>query len=244
MPAGDKGAGMVQIQGEERRGVIANSLWNLVPDILIAFVVPPMLGRLSLSGFILIVAMMLSGTITMGGAGTAQKNKSSALDEVVTFATKPASDFTADFRASFAQTLADYCQEVLQSLPTNTPAEDDWVTSEEKTRDGAKIQRLWKSKEYSRSILKATFSECKDTATVLVELIQQFSQKKESSELFSRLEASQFIKLVLTFETFLEPYSSKIEMNKEVKFAMGDLQLHVIRRGLLKAAREALQDVH
>jgi hypothetical protein len=186
----------------------------------------------------------LAVTLAMVSVSAAQNNKPSVMDEVVTFATKPASDFTADFRARFAQTLANYCQEVLRALPTNTPAEDDWVTSEEKTRDGAKIQRLWKSKEYSRSILKATFSECKDTATVLVELIQQFPREKKESEAFSRLEAGQFIKLALTFETFLEPYSSKIEMNKDTKFAMGDLQLHVIRRGLLRAAREAVSDVH
>jgi hypothetical protein len=123
------------------------------------------------------------------------------------------------------------------------PAEDDWVTSEQRTRNGAKIQRLLNSKEYGRSMLKTTFSDCNDTATRLNELIQQFPRKKESSELFSRLEAREFIKLAMNFDTFLDPYSSKLDLNKNMKFALAETYIHVIRFGLLKAAREALQDV-
>jgi|ERR1035437_3294858 hypothetical protein len=70
-----------------------------------------------------------------------------------------------------------------------------------------------------------------------------YPRRKESSESFSRLEAGQFIKLAQTFNTFLESYSSKLDLNKDVKFAMGENYLYVIRGGLLKAARNALQDV-
>src|SRR5258708_3170050 len=182
------------------------------------------------------VMLGLAVTIAMVTGGTAQNSKSSAMDEVLNYASRPPSDYTADFRAKFAQTLVNYCQDILNALPTNTPAEDAWVTSEEKTGNGAKIQRLINSKEYSRSALKNTFSECKDTATILIELIHEYSDKE--SETFSRLEAGQFIKLALNFNTFLEPHSSKVELNKDVKFALGDLQLHVVRTGLLRAARE------
>ena len=181
--------------------------------------------------------------IVMVSGGTSQNKTTSAIDEASSLATQPASDFTADFREKFAQTTANYCQEVLNALPTNTPAEDDWVASEQRTGDGAKILRALKSKEYGRSILKATFLDCKETATLLVELIQQYPRRKESSESFSRLEAGQFIKLAQTFNTFLESYSSKLDLNKDVRFAMGETYLYVIRGGLLKAARRALQDV-
>jgi hypothetical protein len=90
--------------------------------------------------------------------------------------------------------------------------------------------------------LKTTFSECKDTATILVEMIQQLPGR--GTERFSRLEAGQCILLALNFNTFLEPHLSGVELNKDVKFALGDLHLHVIRTGLLRAAWKALQDVH
>jgi hypothetical protein len=72
-------------------------------------------------------------TIPMVSGGTAQNSKPSAMNEVLRFAGRPQSDYTADFRAQFAQTLANYCQEVLDAVPTNTPAEDAWVASEQKT---------------------------------------------------------------------------------------------------------------
>jgi hypothetical protein len=182
-------------------------------------------------------------TIAIVSGGSAQNNKTPAMDEAFLLATRPVPDFTADFRAKFVQSLTSYCQEVLNALPTNTPAEDDWVASEQRTGNGAKIQRLLNSKEYGRSMLKTTFSDCKDTATTLSELIQQFPRKTESSELFARLEAREFVKLAMNFDAFLEPYSSKLDLNKNMKFALGDTYIHVIRFGLLKAAREALQDV-
>jgi hypothetical protein len=188
-------------------------------------------------------AFLVMGLATINGTA-AQNAKLSALDDVFNFVGASQSAYTADFREQFVQSLVNYCQAVLESLPTNTPAEEAWVISEEKTRDAAKIQRLWKSKEYSRSNLKAIFSQCKDTATVVIELIQQFPGKRGSSEQFSRLEANQFIKLALNFDAYLEAYSANVEMNKDVRSSFDDIHLHVIRLALLKAARGALEDVH
>jgi hypothetical protein len=184
-----------------------------------------------------IALLALAITIAMVSGSTAQKV--SAMDEVITLAATSAADFTADLRAKFAQSLAKYCQEVLHALPTNTPAEDAWVTSE--IGNGAKIGRLLNSKEYGRSILKEHFSECKDTAAFLIQ-IQQLPEK--GTETFSRLEAGHFIQLALNFNNGFEPYLPKVELNKDVKFALGDLQIQMIRWGLLKATTKALQDVH
>jgi hypothetical protein len=172
-------------------------------------------------------------------SGEAQNKKSSAMSEIVSFASRPQSDYTADFRTSFAQTLANFCQEVLDALPTNTPAEDAWVTSEGKTKDAAKFIRLLKSKEYNRSFLKTTFSECKDTT--LVEMIQQLPR---GTETFSRLEAAQFVKLAQLLDVSVESYASNVEASKDVKAAIDDIHLQFVRHGLFKATREALQDVH
>jgi hypothetical protein len=185
----------------------------------------------------MIAAALVAGCVADESAA---QNSKSAMDEVIDFASRAQPVYTADFRAKFAHTLANYCQEVLKALPTNTPAEDAWVTAEEKSGNGAKIQRLINSKEYSRSALKNTFTECKDTTALLIQ-IQQLPNKTATD---SRLEAGQFIQLALNFNTFLEPFSSKVELNKDVKFALGDLHLHVVRTGLLRAAWEALQDVH
>jgi hypothetical protein len=157
------------------------------------------------------------------------------MDEIIDFASKAQPFYTADFRAKFAKALAAYCQEVLNSLPTNTATEDAWVIAEAK--NGAKIQRLVNSKEYSRAALKNIFAECKDTAALLIQ-IQQMPNK---TAIDSRLEASQFVRLALNFNSFLEPYASKVELNKNVKFALDDLHLHVVRAGLMRAALEALQ---
>jgi hypothetical protein len=114
------------------------------------------------------------------------------------------------------------------------------VISEGKTKDAAKFMRLLKSREYNRSVLKTTFSDCKDTAVALVGMIEQLPR---GTETFSRLEAGQFIKLALIFDMSVESYLSNIEVNKDVRDATDDIHLQFVRRGLLRAAREALQDV-
>jgi hypothetical protein len=186
------------------------------------------------------VGVLLFMGLATASESAAQNNKAAAMDEVFNLAFKPQSEYTSDLRGKFAQTLGNFCQSVLDALPTNTPAEDDWIASEQKSKDGAKIMRLLNSKEYSRSVLKTTFSDCKGIVTLLIE-IQALPGK--GTETFARLEAGQFIKLALNFEVSVESYLSKIEMNKDVKSALDDLHLHVIRRGLLQATQKALQDV-
>jgi hypothetical protein len=183
--------------------------------------------------------LVLIATIAVVSGGTAQNNKPSAVDEVSRLAVT-SSDFTAEIRAKFAKAFVDYCQEVLIALPTNTPTEDDWVASEQRTGNAEKILRLLSSKEYARSDLKKTFSDCKETALFLIQ-IQNIKEKR--TDALANLEAEQFIALALNFNGSLGPYSSKLELNKDVKFALGDLFLEVLRGGLLKSATKALQDV-
>jgi hypothetical protein len=179
-------------------------------------------------------------TATASGVA-AENNKVSSLNELAAFATRPASDYTATFRAKLIQTFVAYCQEVLKSLPTNTPTEDAWVASEQKTSDGAKIGRLLNSTEYSRYILKNTFSECKDITTTLVQ-IQNLPEKEKGTEISARLEASYLVKLALNFNDDLKPYLSKIDLNHDRKIEL-ELLLPTFRRELLTATVKTLQDV-
>jgi hypothetical protein len=180
----------------------------------------------------------LAITIAMANGSSAQNSKTSAVDELVTFASRPESDYTAALRAQFVQTFANYCQEVLNALPANTPAEDAWVASQNNTAE--KIQRLLKSKEYSQSTLKKALSDCKDITTKLIQ-IQKIPEGR--TETFANLEASQFIQLALNFNNGFEPYLSKVELNKDMKFGLSDIYVGLIRHGLLIAATKALQDV-
>jgi hypothetical protein len=172
--------------------------------------------------------------------GSAAQNSKPSMDDVIALASNAQRAYTADLRAKFAHVLANYCQEVLNSLPTNTPTEDAWVTAEQKSLNGAKLSRVINSKEYSRSALRNTYTECKESAALLI----QIQQLPNRTEIDSRLEASKFVELALNFNTFLDPHVSKVELNKSVKSELDDLHLHVIRTGLLRAALEALQDLH
>jgi hypothetical protein len=188
-----------------------------------------MIGRVFL-GLAIAIAMV---------SGSAAQN-TPATHEVLSFAERPVSDYTADFRPRFIRTLAKYCQDVLNALPTNTPAEDAWIASEEKTKDREELQRLFDSKEYSRSILKNTFSECEHTTKLLSE-IKKLVPEGGTERL--RLETSLFIKLALNFNVSLESYSSKIELNENVKARLGGTYFQVVRQGVLTAAVKTLQDV-
>jgi hypothetical protein len=172
------------------------------------------------------------------GATAQTKQPSSPLNNVFKFVGQPQSAYTADLRTSFAAALSEYCQAILTALPTNTPAEDAWVASEQKTADVAKFRRVLESAEYNRSLLKDTFSKCGDTTTFLIQL--QNTQGKRTSAL-TNFEAQQFVALAVTFNVFLEDTSSKVKMTADVKSAFDDLHLHVLRTGLLRAALQALQ---
>ena len=192
----------------------------------------------------LIFALAITFAIVSGSAAQNNDKKSndkkSAVDEVVVFAGNAQRAYTGDLRAKFAQALTNYCQEVLSLLPTNTPAKDAWVNAEGKSINSAKdVLQMMNSKQYSRSALKRTFTDCKDTVALLIQ-IQQLPPDKNATG--SRLEASQFVKLALNFDSSLESYTSKVGLNKDAKFAIDDNVLLVIRRELLRAALQSLQD--
>src|SRR5258708_1471447 len=141
------------------------------------------------------IALGLAIVIATASGLAAQNNNPG---ELATFASRPASDYTATFRAKLIQTFAAYCQEVLDALPTNTPAEDAWVASEQKTTDLTKISRLLGSKEYSRYILKNTFSDCKDITATLTQA-QSIPEKEKRTETYVRFEAINLVRLALNF---------------------------------------------
>ncbi len=177
----------------------------------------------------------LAVTIALVGGSTAQESETSKGDAILNFGVLT----DGDFRPKFLLTLETYCQQVLSALPTNTPAEDAWIASEEKTKDTEQLRRLFSSKEYSQSVLKRTFSDCKET----IALLDKIQFMKEGGNERVRLEARQFIKLALKFNVSLEPYLSKVELNKDIKAKLGDGYLAVVRQGLLTAAVKTLQDV-
>jgi hypothetical protein len=182
----------------------------------------------------------LALTIATASVCSAQNSKPSAIDELGAFISLKESDYTEAIRAKFIQTFANYCQEVLNALPANTPAEDAWVVSQNNTAE--KVQRLLSSKEYSRSFLKNAFSDCKNITTLLIQ-IQNIQEKEKGTEAFANLEAGQLIKLALNFNNGFAPYLPKVELNKDIKFGLSDLYVGIIRRELLIAAAKALQDV-
>jgi hypothetical protein len=92
------------------------------------------------------IGLGLTIVITTASGVAAENNKASSLNELTASAGRPASDYASTFRAKLIKTFAAYCQEVLDALPTNTPAKDAWVASEQKTSDGTKINRLVNSK--------------------------------------------------------------------------------------------------
>jgi hypothetical protein len=171
---------------------------------------------------------------------TAQNSKASAIDKLSAFVSQPQSEYSAAFRKQFIQTFANYCQQVFDALPANTPAEDAWVVSQQKTPE--QILRLLQSKEYSRDFLKNTFSDCNKTTTMLIQ-IQNVPEKEKRTETYASLEAGQFVKLALNFNDGFGPYLPKVELNRDVKFGLSDIYVGLIRRGLLMAATKALQDV-
>ncbi|SRR6266404_4195331 len=55
----------------------------------------------------------------------------------------------------------------MDSVPTNTPAEGAWVTTEMKSSDTPRLVRLMSSKESARHQLKEIFSEFLEKAALL-----------------------------------------------------------------------------
>jgi len=100
--------------------------------------------------------------------------------------------FTPENRIELTRRMAAYCRDVLDNVPTNTPAEEAWVMSEMHSSGGDtdRLNRLISSKEWARHQLKGTFSECLQN----VALLQQAQTQKARPA-----EAEYFISLAYTF---------------------------------------------
>jgi hypothetical protein len=88
---------------------------------------------------------------------------------------------TPENRIELTRRIAAYCDDVLDKVPTNTPAEEAWVMSEYKSDGGDtdRMNRLVSSKEWARYRLKDTFSECLQQVALLQ---QAQTQKARSAE--------------------------------------------------------------
>jgi hypothetical protein len=104
-------------------------------------------------------------------------------------------------RVELVQLIKVFCREVLDSVPTNTPAEEDWVMKEFKSVGGDinRTIRLTSSKEWARHQLVDVFSEC----------LQKVAQLQQAQTQDARTaEAAQFISLALTSMKIPIPPSS------------------------------------
>lgn len=156
-------------------------------------------------------------------------------------ATAPRSSAESDLiRNSFNQTYSPanrvklsrrseaYCREVLDTVPTNTPAEDAWVNEELKFSDIDRMTRLGSSKEWARRQLKETFSEC----LRIVALLRQAQANNARSA-----EAVQFISLAYTFNqvTDLAAFAKRVDLKSELAIAV-----NLFRQNLMIAAMRTL----
>jgi hypothetical protein len=73
--------------------------------------------------------------------------------------------------------------------------------------------------------------------------IQNVPEKEKRTETYAHLEAGLFVKLALNFNDGFGPYLPKVKMNRYLIFGLSDVYVGLVRRGLLMAATEALQDV-
>lgn len=124
-----------------------------------------------------------------------------------------------------------YCQDILDNVPTNTPAEDAWVATEARlaSDDTNRLSRLLQSKEYARHQLKETMSEC----------LQKVILLQQAQALNSRMgEAAQFISLAYAFndDSYLAAYTKRVGMRSEHALSSAK----ALRQVLMVAALRAL----
>ncbi|MET4331354.1 hypothetical protein ABIB80_007214 [Bradyrhizobium sp. i1.15.2] len=131
-------------------------------------------------------------------------------------------------RVELARRFEAYCREVLDTVPTNTPAEDAWVTAESKTSDIKRINRLVSTKEWARHRLKETFSECLQKVPLL--------QKAQVNNARSA-EAVQFISLAYSFNQVadLAVFAKRVDLKSELA-----VPLNLFRQTLMIAAMRTL----
>ncbi len=138
---------------------------------------------------------------------------------------------TSPNRVELVRLTKVFCREVLDSVPTNTPAEEDWVMKEFRSMgtDSNRMVRLISSKEWARHQLVDVFSECLQKVAPLQQAQTQGSRTAE---------AAQFISLALTFNE----NSDSPEFAKRIgmKFELSAITLNVFRQILMIAALRTL----
>jgi hypothetical protein len=71
-------------------------------------------------------------------------------------------------RRELAQFVSNYCTEVLQAIPRNTPREDDWVDGELRSGNWDRQVRAVQSVENTRKSLVSVFTQCTSESTKLI----------------------------------------------------------------------------
>ena len=92
---------------------------------------------------------------------------------------RPAAQSLSDFgsvefrnidRAGLAKRVLNYCKEVLEVLPRNTPREESWVDDEFKSGNWDRMARAGQSVEFARSALVTLFNDCTSHSSKLINL--------------------------------------------------------------------------
>jgi hypothetical protein len=91
--------------------------------------------------------------ILFSSVAHSQPAQKPASSEIFMFAFSK-SDYGPTARANVAQLYRTYCAGMVERIPTNTPAEEEWVVRESRTSDGKKLNRLVQTKEWARSRLQ------------------------------------------------------------------------------------------
>src|SRR5262245_31202608 len=94
-----------------------------------------------------VVALVLLLIASVAHSESAQKCPDA---EIFRFAFSK-SDYAPPARASPAQLYLTYCRTMAERIPSNTPAEEEWVGRECLTSDIKKVTRLVRTKEWARS---------------------------------------------------------------------------------------------
>jgi hypothetical protein len=156
-------------------------------------------------------------------------------DRLIGAAVNPHLDYSPEGRLTLVRLLADYCDAVLNTLPTNTPTEEAWVNAEGQTTDLQKVRRLTGSKEYARSRLKMIFLSCRDATRHLIQTQARAGSGRRNYEM------ADLVGLAIDFNDSngIETYARNAGLNSQT---FGFDFLGAVRRSLLIAALKGLGD--
>lgn len=179
---------------------------------------------------LLALAMMTGPATTAANSQATATAPRSAQSDLFRFGFNQS--LTAPNRVELVRLITVFCREVLDNVPTNTPAEEDWVMKEFRSALGNDINRtirLTSSKEWARHQLGDVFSEC----------LQKVAQLQQAQTQNARTaEAAQFIGLALTFNENSDTpeFAKRIGM----KLELSAISLNIFRQMLMIAALRTL----